>query len=91
MPDIIENDDKHVEYEIIEEEPKLSQLEEEEEEEEEEEKIVATKFKFDGVTYLKAKNTIYDLNSKKEIGEWNETAQKIEFCEQEEEEDEYDD
>ena len=34
MPDIIENDDKHVEYEIVEDESKLSQLEEEEEEEE---------------------------------------------------------
>ena len=34
MPDIIENDDKHTEYEIVEDESKLSQLEEEEEEEE---------------------------------------------------------
>ena len=62
-------------------------------EEEEDEPDVVKRFEFEGVKYLKSKNTgiIYNLEQDV-IGKWNEKTGKIDFEEagSEEEEDEYD-
>ena len=55
---------------------------------------VVKRFEFEGVKYLKSKNTGIIYNMEQDvIGQWNEATQKIDFNdnkEEEEEEEEYD-
>jgi hypothetical protein len=56
-----------------------------------EEADVVKKIVFEGKKYLKSKNTgvIYNMDQD-QIGKWNEEKQRIDFNEEEESEDEYD-
>ena len=66
--------------------------------EEEQEQEVVKKIEFEGKKYLKSKNTgiIYDYNEyttngeQVVVGKWNDTTNKIDFKDEEEEEEEYD-
>ena len=74
-------------------EPKKSSKKEEEEEEEARPQDIVKKFEYEGVKYLKSKNTgvIYNLLTDV-VGKWNDVTNKIDFdaVEEEEEEEEYD-
>jgi len=80
-----------VEEEVVEEEVVEEEVVEEEvvEEEEEEEEVQVTKWRHEGVLYLKTNKgkEIYDIKTQELVGIWNETSGEIEMVGEESEED----
>ena len=60
------------------EEPSSPPKEEEEEDDSDEEELAVTEFTYKGIKYLKASdNTLYDINTHEEIGNWDPDTNKI--------------